>query len=189
MRQKGFAPLILIIILAIIGIVGYLGYKAYWNLGKGTKTGGSTVSISTPVSTVNWKTYTNEDLSFQYPADWLKSGIVISPDMPGVPHNDSYPYMYLNVFGKGSTLKSNAITFNGCMEEISVQATNGVFVKKFKPIAIGLCKDGNQTFRLMWIVPSATTYGPGVTINYYESDAEQVEQIVAQILSTFKFTN
>ncbi|KKP47716.1 MAG: hypothetical protein UR39_C0003G0118 [Candidatus Woesebacteria bacterium GW2011_GWA1_33_30] len=138
--------------------------------------------------TANWKTYTNEDLSFKYPSDWLRSGDVISPDMPGSPHNNLYPYgLFLNVFDKNATLKTNAYTYSGCMKETSTQTVNGVFIKRFIEINTGQCKDRDQKQRIIWIVPSASSYGPSVAVFYQVDDSEQVEQIVTQILSTFKF--
>jgi len=111
--------------------------------------------------TANWKTYTNEDL---------------------------YPYgLFLNVFDKNATLKTNAYTYSGCMKETSTQTVNGVFIKRFIEINTGQCKDRDQKQRIIWIVPSASSYGPSVAVFYQVDDSEQVEQIVTQILSTFKF--
>lgn len=66
MKQKGFAPII-IIVLITLGIAGYFGYRQF------KPTINKFLSSLSPTSdpTTNWKTYTNEELGFsiQYPDD------------------------------------------------------------------------------------------------------------------------
>ncbi|MDO8569964.1 MAG: PsbP-related protein [Candidatus Daviesbacteria bacterium] len=71
-KQKGLAPLLLIILIAVVIAVG--GYLIYQKQNKPIVTPqpvASSVATSS-AETANWKTYTNYQLgiSFSYPADW-----------------------------------------------------------------------------------------------------------------------
>lgn len=78
MRQKGFAPIIILLVLVILGVVGYFAYsKGYININpsKSTPTVNPQLDLTsspTPDPTANWKTYTDSDniFSIKYPSDW-----------------------------------------------------------------------------------------------------------------------
>jgi hypothetical protein len=75
MKQKGFAPVLIILTLAILGVAGFLILKSVSN----TKV---TSPSPTPISTFsNWKTFKNDSLgfSFKYPADWLSDSSRVFP--------------------------------------------------------------------------------------------------------------
>lgn len=67
MRQKGFAPAIIIFAIAILGIAGYLGYK-YYKIGSVT----TSSPAATPNQVINWETYKNSHypFEFKYPSSW-----------------------------------------------------------------------------------------------------------------------
>lgn len=85
MKQKGLAP-ILIILLIAAATFGYLIYSGKINLNQ------TTTQVSqpspTPDETANWKTYTGETLyttdgsslfTIKYPAEWLLEGNILYP--------------------------------------------------------------------------------------------------------------
>ena len=74
MKQKGFAPIIIIVLVAIVASgVYFLGTKNILKLP--TSFSLPTISPSptpTPDPTANWKTYTNYEYGYsvKYPSDW-----------------------------------------------------------------------------------------------------------------------
>lgn len=83
MREKGFAPLLIIISVAALAILigGYLIYSGKINLDKLLLP--PPPIYTTKYETANWKTYTNKDYSFffKYPAQFtLKEDIKIQQD-------------------------------------------------------------------------------------------------------------
>ncbi|MDO8570373.1 MAG: PsbP-related protein [Candidatus Daviesbacteria bacterium] len=69
MKQKGLAPLLVIVLVAVIAVGGYLLYQ------KQTKPVSQLVVQPTPISaeeSTDWKTYTNEKYNYQfdYPTNW-----------------------------------------------------------------------------------------------------------------------
>jgi hypothetical protein len=83
-KERGFAPILIIIILGIVGFVGYIGYKNYQSTNKNkhpTPEVQTPVSTSTPIevakpalvfkSSAEWKTYFDNEIgfSFGYPSD------------------------------------------------------------------------------------------------------------------------
>jgi len=83
-RQKGFAPIIIVLVLALLGSLGYIaylrGYLSFHIPNKTiitptsypieTKTSSGTMPTENPAA--NWKTYTNDQyhFSFKYP-EWV----------------------------------------------------------------------------------------------------------------------
>ncbi|MDP3994865.1 MAG: hypothetical protein Q8P91_03460 [bacterium] len=55
-RQKGFAPLVIILAITILGVVGYFGYKNYWPKLQSVV---APIPATTSDTTANWKTYAN----------------------------------------------------------------------------------------------------------------------------------
>ncbi|SRR5258706_8188786 len=70
MKQKGFAPLLILILIAL-ATLGYFGYKYFQSTNKVPA-----VTVSSPIPSVNpavgWKTYTStkDGFSFKYPEDF-----------------------------------------------------------------------------------------------------------------------
>lgn len=69
MKQRGFAPVIIIFVLAILGIVGYIGYRSFRSISTSTSTPSTSQTPNGDLA--NWKTYTNSfyKYSFRYPID------------------------------------------------------------------------------------------------------------------------
>ena len=76
MRQKGFAPLIILTVVFLLVVIGYLFSikgNININLPKPSASVIPSASLSTtPDSTANWETYTDTRLKYsvQYPKDW-----------------------------------------------------------------------------------------------------------------------
>lgn len=76
MRQKGFAPILILLVLLGVGLMAYFGYL-YNPSTQPTPVPTSssiptTITSATPDPTENWKTYTdkNGEFIFRYPNDW-----------------------------------------------------------------------------------------------------------------------
>lgn len=74
MKQKGLAPLIIVLIIAVLAGGGYIGYKYFKSNFNITPVTSPTPINETPPEdpTANWKTYINptEKFSFKYPPTW-----------------------------------------------------------------------------------------------------------------------
>lgn len=130
----------------------------------------------TPTSdpTANWQTFQSADLTFEYPADWTKSGdfALIATE----------PKIRLVVIPKGNTL------MNECMEETSVETKGTLTIKKFSRVATGaMCETADATPWEIWVIPSPDAYSPGISYEYLSTQATQAESLFDQILSTFQF--
>jgi len=76
-RQKGFAPILIILLITIVAVGGYLVYNRLgYSLSKKVYTNYSnnrTKAVSSTAAkideTANWKTYTNRDFTIKYPQD------------------------------------------------------------------------------------------------------------------------
>ena len=180
-NQKGFVPIVIIVTLFVIGgLVGafYLGKVS----NKPTKVPDITPSIyqsqplsisPTPDPTANWKTYKDQSISFKYPQEWSLSGYLIISNSPKI---------RLAVTPKESTL------MNECMEMTSTETKNSVFIKRFKRVTTGaMCETSDSTPQEIWVIPSATSYSPGISYRYSSTESAQAEPIFDQILSTFRF--
>lgn len=178
-KQKGLAPVLIVILIALI-VGGYLLYQ------KQTKPvvfqpvaqpSPSPVISSAPTGageTANWKTYTNKNLSFKYPSEWSVNGVVITSNSPKV---------RMVVAPKDSTL------MNECMERTGEETKNGLIVKRFTRVTTGaMCSTSDSSPREIWVVPSKDVYAPGISYEYSVTEGQQAEEILDQILSTFKFT-
>lgn len=186
-RQKGFAPvLILVGILVLATVAGGVYLFSQFQASKlqppnpvvTSQTPSPTTSASSPVpngtgETANWKTYTNKDLSFKYPSDWSVDDTVITATSPRVK---------IVIVSEDSTL------MNECMEKIAEEIKNSLVVKKFARVITGaMCSTSDSTPREIWIVPSKDAYSPGISYGYSATESQQAEEIFDQILSTFRF--
>lgn len=174
----GFAPIIIFIaILVLGGLVGgayYLGKQSN-QIPQVAKESVPTISLPspTPDPTANWKTYRDQSISFKYPQDWNASGYIIT--------------------SRSSTISIVVVTrdsslMNECMQAMSTETKNGLYIKKFSRITTGaMCETKDSTPREIWIMPSTNAHSPGVMYRYQSTEALQAESIFNQILSTFRF--
>lgn len=178
--QKSNGILAFGIILLSVSLLTLVGYFVYQNY-QLRQTVSAPVSISPapypiniPDITANWQTYTNSDLSFKYPDNWVVDNYSITSNSPKV---------------KLVVVPNNSTLMNECMEEISSQTSNGYFVKKFTRVTTGqMCGTTDATPREIWVIPSSTKYAPGISYQYSSTEAVQAEKLFDQILSTLKFT-
>lgn len=198
--KKSKLPLIVILLVAIV-LIGVGGIYAVKRLGQpkvctleaklcsdGSSVGRTgpncefapcptQVSSATPTpdETVNWKTYSNNDLSFKYPQNWN----LVNARIEG-----SDPKVTIYIVDKSSTL------MNECMQLLSTEDQNGVYLKRFSRVVTGeMCSTNDATPREIWIVPKKDSYTPGVSYLYSATEETQALAIFDQILSTLKFIN
>lgn len=87
-NQKGFSTVEVILVIVIVALIGTVGWLVYKNHHKTTALNTSTTSskattkstvanntktVATANSYAGWKSYSNSQVSFQYPADWTAS--------------------------------------------------------------------------------------------------------------------
>lgn len=200
MREKGFAPLIIVIMLALVGVVGYLAFQNTQLrkvLPTPTQTPSSTASITatqvTPTvkptadPTANWKTYlnTSSKYSIKYPADW---GIEnVSAGGNGALSSDA---RYIQIWYKVST--PDKAYGNLGIEEIGIiPPSEEKLLTVEKRLDSGLILKCNSDFTndsktWCWIkVPSKEAY---LNIQVFMGQDNFANETYNQILSTFKFT-
>jgi hypothetical protein len=211
MKQKGFTPIAIIVIVAILGISGYFGYQRFFKQkfgGKnvctleakvcpdGTSVGrtGPDCEFSscptpsdTPISTADWKTYTNTkyDYSFKYPSDMEVS--VCSPELV-------FP---VKIIRKYDPCGSDAGGFH--VSIVSIDLINNVFlnpnIEIYDKVITETFIDGRKATLIQSTKkPSVRLSVPDKTsdiIIYGDKSNMLIGQIEKQpeILSTFKFTD
>jgi len=123
--------------------------------------------------TANWKTYTNNELSFKYPPSWTAETHRIIANNPNI---------VIYIAAGGSTL------MNECMKLEKIEKKDNLVIKKFAGITAGeMCSTNDVNSREIWIIPSENAYSPGISYNYSTKDNPQAEDLFDLILSTFKF--
>jgi len=131
------------------------------------------VATPTPDPTANWRTYKNNELSFQYPEHWIiETDRIIGTD----------PNAVIYVVSKDSTL------MNECMKLDTTEKKDGLVIKKFSRVTTGeMCSTSDSSPREIWVVPTEGDYSPGISYSYTIKDNPEVEDTFSLILSTFKF--
>ncbi len=172
-------PVALVLIILSLGATGVLAYQNYQLNQKLAQTISTPASSTSPTATADptagWKTYTGKYFSFRYPSDWTNSTqfeIKSSAPLVSIAINEGNSMM------------------NECMERGSTEVKNGFVVINFKASNFGqMCSGGDLSKLQTWIVKDANSYGPGIQIFYSSNDSGQLNPIIQDILSTFKFTN
>lgn len=176
MREKGLAPIILVIIVAAVALGGYLLWSNYSNNKTKVAPTKQTAQVSpTPNEIANSLTitYTNKDLVFKYPYTWNISGSTLTSGSPKIK---------LVAVPKGGSL------VNECMQKISEETKYGLVVERFTRITTGqMCSGFDSITKEIWVVPTKGVYSPGISYVYSASENKQAESIFDQILYTFKF--
>lgn len=141
-----------------------------------TPSGSPTAST---ISTANWKTYTNSDLSFKYPTEWKEGtavgSIVANVDGAGI-----------NAFTKDMPM------YNECMKVDKTDIVDGKMVKYYSyAYSTEACSNqGNIGNYEVWITKAGGDgYQPGIIYSYNTTAFPNSFNIFKQILTTFKFTN
>lgn len=131
------------------------------------------------ISTANWKTYTNIDLSFKYPLGWAvgQGEQAIVSDIAGAG---------ITVFTKDMSM------YNECMVLGKTDTVDGKMVKYYGYAYSGeACSNkANLGNYEVWITKAGGNgFQPGIIYSYNTTIYPQSFEIFKQILSTFKFTN
>jgi hypothetical protein len=204
--SKGFTPILVLILLTFVGIgLYYFGTKNKQSLPPNGKTVpiASVQPSSSPTATAdptaNWKTYKSEDLSFDYPSNWLidkntnvfKQGdeisVYTSVKLDAKVSEDRYLF----------TVASPARTDSGIRDwidnekilvpypgEEAPKLSNDAVLGGEPAIQITNCSMGCYTFLY-------AKHGNIIYSVVYKSGSgvpENVQKTYSQILSTFKFT-
>lgn len=197
MKQKGFAPII-IIVLITLGIAGYFGYRQFKLITGDFADSPSSTPLSTPDTTINWKTYTNTKYSYQlrYPSTWkvqsMNSGEklvetsavnfrMVADKTPG----ESGFSLYITA-NPDSLLLTDWVTQNpdngALLLDVSKKINNSVvFInglewEKIDNNSIGFVPTGDVKYGL--------THGGNLYfVVFYSADPDTLDQII----STFKF--
>jgi hypothetical protein len=183
-NEKLMAPLILVVFLIAILFSFAIGFFLGKSLNQ-TKAPlpspvtqvsptATLIPTATPDPTADWKTYSNDKLSFKYPPSWtIKANEIIASD----------PNIVINI------ATSDSILMNECMKLDKTEKRNNLIIKKFSRVTTGeMCLTDNPNPREIWIVPSESSYSPGISYSYSASSNPQAEELFYLILSTFKFT-
>ena len=199
MRQKGFAPIIIVIFIVLVGILGYVAYNNYVSP-KGTILGPylpSPIATVTPDLTANWKTYKSSKYGFElkYASD-LKLDDTSSISVILLDPNNSDNYF--------SVTPSNVLSVTFPIENwVKIQQ------EKWKNcVGKGCVAVGRPEYLGKTIVNGLTLYEVSkdasmYDVNYYLlskdgkyftlttsilEDGSAIGKEIGQILSTFKFT-
>ncbi len=174
MKQKGFAPII-IIVLITLGIAGYFGYRQF------KPTINKFFSSPTPTSdpTADWKTYSDRQgrFSFKYPsAWWIEEFDAGAETISYIDDNDQVSLGITDIISPlsiGKECKS--------LDDISENINFSYKVN----IAVYDCGSLNQHSVYMDFEYNDTPYRLGY--NYNKNLESKYIGILNQILSTFKF--
>jgi hypothetical protein len=191
-RQKGFAPIIILLVIVALGLFGYFAFaKGYLSVNL-PKPLASVIPSAipspsiTPDPTANWKTYNNSSLGFEvkYPADFTTKVDSIPNNGVQVTFNNSKQKGILIIKRPNNNPASNKQY--GSLEEFDPR------IKNFMPILIG----GNKA----WDSGTYTTQGDTIQRDIVLLNGDSVWAIqdiqledhpndtFNLMLSTFKFT-
>lgn len=117
--------------------------------------------------------YSNGLFSFSYPSTWTTQGVTISSNSPAV---------RIVVHEEGTMMTE-------CMDD-TVEQQSGFVLRHFTRVTgIEACSGGDSSEKEIWVVQNATSYGPGIIIQYSSREETAVLPIIQKLLSTFKFTD
>jgi hypothetical protein len=177
---------VLVILAAFIVGIGFEKFKVVARIASVTL---PTITISYPSKhtptprltpaptaspTAHWKTFASTDMTFQYPPKWELKGNRIATDSPNIT---------LTIVPKDGEI------MNECMQLVGTTSAPGYVVKKFIRIITGeACATGDPTPREIWVVPTQSSFSPGISFSYVATEATEAGKIFTQLVSTFKFT-
>jgi hypothetical protein len=190
-KQKGFAPIFILLIVVIIGAAGYFAYsKGYISINLPKPSG---VSITTPTTsptpdpTANWITYSNNTyhFSFRYPNTWFSTDcnnnnllLLGSEAVPSCISIGGTVAFEINDKNSESKLGGDLINYE--LVKQSSDLDNNISKYYLRRVDSGKYDES----RTLYTISLDSTY---------ELDAEIFnrtnETVTEQILSTFKFTD
>lgn len=197
-KQKGFAPTLIILIIAILGIAGYFGYQYFkTNYVPVSQVATTTASPSASPAvdiTANWKTYTNstEKFSFKYPSSW-------TIDVSGDKGDDKGENIQVKLTKGQAKIQiwANIVGIGGMGQDYQgtpvIFAGTNLFKYKVvgaddKTVRIGLTDQLTESLGVFQI--NGKTYN--FTLEYPktldQTQASELENEFGLIISTFKFT-
>jgi len=206
MKQKGFAPII-ILVLITLAVTGYFGYKNYWPKPQ-------TLTTPTPIADqapngnlANWKTYTNQEFGFsiKYPSDYSlhddgpneveqqkEKGQQISGTQPAILDTITFSNLAKNQFSISIFPKTPNADINNVYEFSGICGTQ--FADK--TISNQISQLGNiQYKRVQQSLPDKKVMTDICLYNFngnlitLRSSDSSTSNLLDQILSTFKFLN
>ncbi|MCL5784124.1 MAG: hypothetical protein M1142_02075 [Patescibacteria group bacterium] len=195
MHQRGLAPLLVVILIAV-AIAGYVIYQKQIkpvSLSRQIQATPSPVSkneSSGSADVANWKTYTDQNVSFKYPSDWnvyhdRNNGVNVHCSNCSSIYNSDFfqiePTVLNSIASYTNTFRSTQfdltnITFNG---DQAVKSSDG-----------GGKQAGGSSI-VMFVLHN----GAGYQISYRHPDLLNEKKLSnfpspnPDIISTFKFTN
>lgn len=178
-NQKGSSPItIILIIITLLSLTlsSYLLLTKNQGVSPNAPTPTATPATTQPATdlTANWQTYNSSDLSFKYPANWVRSDNLTITSVS--------PKIRLVIIPKDGTL------MNECMKKTSTEIKKDYTLRKFQRVTTGaMCAIQDPTSKEAWIMPSPSTYSPGVLYDYSSTETTEAESLLDQILATFKF--
>lgn len=197
MKQKGFAPILIVIIIALFAVVGayYLGSlnkSAVKNQAQPTiqpsittvteKPLTSLKPTSKPDETASWKVFSEANsLTFKYPVDYI---LTYTPESINVQKDPARALLYISILDNPNSLSASQ-WFDSQPSQIRepiISTHSRSSIKVAGQTAVKLVKqDGSNDFLVI-----LTHDTKGYFVYFGPSSAETI--IANQILSTFKFT-
>jgi hypothetical protein len=201
MKQKGFAPIIILILLVLVGGAYYFGItknKTVPSLVVPVQPSSSPVAQPIADPTANWKTYTNKEYGFtvKYPSDAkLRISQSESSDRMLVVAFDSPNAIFDHLFKSGGYSFEISMqtqkNFNTLDEYLSFQKEHSMYEnilpKTYNNVIGYLFKNDKGYSGLNFIYQGFVAKNNDLfyTINYF---TDEDLDMFNQILSTFKFT-
>ncbi|MDO8487213.1 MAG: hypothetical protein Q7S45_02895 [Candidatus Curtissbacteria bacterium] len=180
MSKHGFVGPAVVILVALISIAGLIALGIY--IGKkssGPKATNPVVTVQTsPVpssdETENWKTYTMKDvkITFKYPPDWKMSEYPVN-------QSGNYSAQFNGKEGRIDLIWGGEGYGGACpggYEKIN-------FLSKNQDVCRSIQPNGSEIIGILSATPDNTPFDIGLTSNSKENN-----DLMQQILSTFKFT-
>ncbi|MCL5784121.1 MAG: hypothetical protein M1142_02060 [Patescibacteria group bacterium] len=206
-RQKGLAPILIVVLVTLIAVGGYLIYQKQFKLvpvPQSTQSSPSPVSqneSSSSAETANWKTYTNKTYKykFNYPENWYIQTL----------GDNRYVYISDQKLDIKNGIDSPSLKYD--LIDISYNPPNQIDMPVTAPI--GTKQKLSQSLSVQKIADLNIDGRPGAKINFIDQRGNKLNEVsywvslldngtlqisatssakinmVDQILSTFKFTN
>lgn len=190
-KKKWLLPSIIGIMVLILGTAGIFGYRYYQSsqqpipeeLPQPVLT-----TTPTPDLTANWKTFVLEKIQFKYPPDWKEPEYIPTSfgQSAEIMNNDSTQrIIILSGINKGNSKDELDGFINSLVEGGSERLT----LDKSEAAVSKIEYQGSKIYTV-YITSQDNTFHYSITLQASEAYSDQeMDVILDQILSTFKFTN